>query len=187
MEKAIKQNQGWFQEWANEYDNTLGKVKRHHKLLDLVVRLSGIQKGDRVLDIGCGNGNLIIQLAQAFKNSSFVGINPDVYGIEDARKTISQTGLDGSVAVENIGGEDLEYQDEFDMISMVFTLHEIFPDIRPRVMEKAYQALKSGGWLLIRDFPPYPTKLEDFRNPLSEYAILDQFFEVSCQTFPSHR
>jgi len=139
-----------------------------------------LNEGIKFLDIGCGNGNLIIQLAQAFKNSSFVGINPDVYGIEDARKTISQMGLDGRVSVENIGGEDLEYQDEFDMISMVFTLHEILPDIRPRVMEKAYQALKSGGWLLILDFPPYPTKLEDFRNPLSEYAILDQFFEVSC-------
>ena len=137
-----------------------------------------LEQGIKFLDIGCGNGNLIIQLAQAFQNSTFVGINPDIYGIEDAQKTISQLGLEERVSVENIGGEDLQYKNEFDMISMVLTLHEILPDIRPKVVEKAYQALKSGGWLLILDFPPYPTKLEDFRNPMYEFAILDQFFEV---------
>ena len=37
MKQVTKDNREWFQEWANEYDNTLGKVKRHHKLLDLGV------------------------------------------------------------------------------------------------------------------------------------------------------
>jgi ubiquinone/menaquinone biosynthesis C-methylase UbiE len=138
-----------------------------------------LEQGIKFLDIGCGNGSLIIQMAQTFKNSIFFGINPDNNGIEDARKAISHLRLEERVSVENIGGEDLQCQDEFDMISMIFTLHEILPDIRQRVMEKAYQALKSGGCLLILDFPPYPTKLEDFRNPIYESAILDQFFEIN--------
>jgi ubiquinone/menaquinone biosynthesis C-methylase UbiE len=61
MHKVTKINQRWFQSWANEYDNTLGKVKRHHKLLDLAVKVSGIKKGDRVLDIGCGTGLLSLK------------------------------------------------------------------------------------------------------------------------------
>lgn len=64
---------------------------------------------------------------------------------------------------------------------MVVTLHEIHPDIRVKVVEKIYQALKSDGQLLILDFP-YPDKLEDFRNPMYEFGILDQFFEV-CAGF----
>jgi hypothetical protein len=33
--------------------------------------------------------------------------------------------LEERVSVEDIGGEQLPYKDEFDMISMVVTLHEI--------------------------------------------------------------
>ena len=35
---------------------------------------------------------------------------------------------------------------------------------------------------MILDFPSYPSKLEDFRNPMYDFAILDQFFEV-CAGF----
>jgi hypothetical protein len=45
------------------------------------------------------------------------------------------------------------------------------------VVKKAYQALKSEGNLLVLDFP-YPSKLEDFRNPTYNYGILDQFYEI---------
>ncbi len=61
MKQVTRDNREWFQDWANEYDNTLGKVKRHHKLLDLVVRESGIKRNDQVLDIGCGTGLLSLK------------------------------------------------------------------------------------------------------------------------------
>lgn len=135
-----------------------------------------LEQGARFLDVGCGNGNLIIQLAQAFGNSTFVGVNPDVYGIESANTTISQLGLGNRVAVEHMGGETMSYSDEFDIASMVLTLHEIRPDVREEAVRKAYQALKKDGHLLVLDFP-YPRKLEDFRNPAFTFGIGDQFFE----------
>jgi ubiquinone/menaquinone biosynthesis C-methylase UbiE len=136
-----------------------------------------LAEGVRFLDIGCGNGNLIIQFAQAFQNSIFVGINPDNYGIEEAKTSISQLGLEKRVSVENIGGENLPYNDEFDMVCMVVTLHEIPPDVRQSSVEKAYQALKSGGKLLILDFP-YPSRLEDFRDPMYDMGVCDQYWEA---------
>jgi ubiquinone/menaquinone biosynthesis C-methylase UbiE len=140
-----------------------------------------LDEGIKFLDIGCGNGSLIIQLAQAFANSKFVGVNPDIHGIEAAIKTISQMKLDERVSVENIGGQNLSYKNEFDMVCMVVTLHEIPTDVREKVVEKAYQTLKTGGYLLILDFP-YPGKLEDFRNPMYDYGILDQFYEMCMGT-----
>jgi len=136
-----------------------------------------LERGVRFLDIGCGRGDLIIQLAQNFQNSVFVGVDPNPYGIEEAKNTISQLRLEKRVSVENMGGEVLPYHDEFDVASMVVTLHEIPPDVRLKVVEKAYRALKSGGKLLILDFP-YPSKLEDFRNPVYDYGILDQSYEA---------
>lgn len=141
-----------------------------------------LEQGIRFLDIGCGNGNLIIQLAQAFKNSTFVGVCPDVYGIESARSTIAQLGLGNRVAVENMGGEVMPYKDEFDMASMVLTLHETRPDVREEVVKNAYKALKTNGHFLVLDFP-YPSKLEDFRDPIFDFGILDQSFECYAGFF----
>lgn len=140
-----------------------------------------LDKGIKFLDIGCGNGSLIVQFAQAFVNSEFVGINPDIHGIEAARETISQMGLKNRVAVENIGGENLIYENQFDMASMVVTLHEIPPNVREAVVQKAYSALKKNGCLLILDFP-YPNNLIEFRNPIYDYGILDQFYETVMGT-----
>lgn len=136
-----------------------------------------LEKGISFLDIGCGNGSLIIQLAQAFGNSRFVGIGPDANGIKSARSTISELEMEDRVSVNHLGGEKLEYKDEFEMVSMVVTLHEIPPALREKVVKKAYKALKPQGYLLVLDFP-YPSKLEDFRNPIYNYGILDQFYEI---------
>lgn len=135
-----------------------------------------LEQGVRFLDIGCGNGNLIIQLAQAFGNSTFIGVGPEIFDIESAKSTISELVLGNRVAVELMGGEDIPYEDEFHMVSMVMTLHEIPPVVREEAVRRAYRALKKDGHLLILDMP-YPSKLEDFRNPLFEYGIFDQFGE----------
>lgn len=136
-----------------------------------------LDRGVRFLDIGCGRGNLIIQLAQVFKNSTFIGVDPDTYGIEEAKKKIIQAALEERVSVENTGGEALLFNDEFDMASMIVTLHEIRPEVRVKIVEKAYHALKNDGLILILDFP-YPSKLKDFRNPNYDFGILDQFIEA---------
>ena len=145
-----------------------------------------IEQGIKFLDIGCGNGNLIIQLAQTFGKSTFIGINPDRFGIEAAKKTIAKLGLEQRISVENMGGEDITYSEEFDMATMVVTLHEISPEVRGKVIEKVYRALKSGGKLLVLDLI-YPSALEDFRNPTYDYGVLDQFYEATMGTVHLNR
>ena len=56
-----KNSKDWFKDWANEYDNTLGKIDRHHQLLNLVVDLSDVKEGQKVIDIGCGTGLLSLK------------------------------------------------------------------------------------------------------------------------------
>ena len=48
-------------------------------------------------------------------------------------------------------------------------------------VEKAYQALKSGGNLIVLDFP-YPNNMEDFRNPIYGFGVMDQYFEATIGT-----
>ena len=140
-----------------------------------------LEQGANFLDIGCGSGGFIIQLAKSFKNSRFVGIDPVPHGIEDGKKIISELGLKNQISLEHMGGEGLTYNDKFNIVAMVVTFHEILPDMRMEVIEKAYQALKNDGQLLIIDFS-FPEKLEDFRNPAFEPGIIDQFDECTLGT-----
>jgi ubiquinone/menaquinone biosynthesis C-methylase UbiE len=140
-----------------------------------------LERGVKFLDIGCGAGGFITLLAQSFKNSRFVGIDPVPHGIEAGQKIISELGLNNQISLEHIGGEAITYNDEFDIVAMVLTLHEILPDIRVKVVEKTYQALKNGGQLLIFDFS-FPERLEDFRNTAFEPGIVDQFDECTLGT-----
>ncbi len=89
-------------------------------------------------------------------------------------------------AVENIGAEDLAQTEEFDMATMVVTLHEIPPEVRGKAIEKIYPALKSDGQLLILDLI-YPSTLEDFRDPTYDYGVLDQFYEACMGTVHPNR
>lgn len=136
-----------------------------------------LERGIKFLDVGCGTGKLIIQLAKIFKNSQFVGVDTVSHGIEAAKKMIEQLHLTDRVLVENLGGENLQYNEEFDIVCMVVTFHEINPDIRFKVMENIYKGLKNDGRLLIFDFS-YPDNIEDFKNPKYESGIIDQFNET---------
>ena len=117
-------------------------------------------------------------LSRARQPSRFVGIDPVPHGIEAGKKLLSALGLENQVCLEQSGAEATTYNDEFDIVALVLALHEIQPDIRVKVVEKAYQALKNGGQFLIIDFS-FPEKLEDFRNPAFEPGIIDQFDECT--------
>jgi SAM-dependent methyltransferase len=135
-----------------------------------------LAKGCAFLDVGCGSGHLILEFAQIFKKSVFTGIDPDMYGIENAEQSISELGLENRVTVENLSGEEMDFLEKFDLAGMILTLHEILPEVRLEALIKTFQALKKGGRLLILDYP-YPGRLEDFRNPRFDYGIIEQYFE----------
>ncbi|MHA1885058.1 MAG: class I SAM-dependent methyltransferase, partial [Promethearchaeota archaeon] len=116
-----------------------------------------LEKGSNFLDVGCGNGRLIIQLTGIFTNSRFTGVDPSLFGINDVRKKIEQLGLKSRVFVENLGGEEIEYEEEFEIACMTIVFHEIHPSVRFKALENIYKALKKGGYLIIFDFS-YPER-----------------------------
>jgi len=137
-----------------------------------------LEKGINFLDIGCGNGRLIIQMAKLFTNSRFTGVDPSLYGINVATRNTEQLGLKDRVFVENLGGEELQYKEKFEIACLTLVFHEINPKIRFKVLENIYSALKKGGRLIIFDFS-YPEHFDDFKNPNYGSVIIHQFNETS--------
>jgi SAM-dependent methyltransferase len=150
----------------------LSIVLPHNKALQVL-----LEQGIQFLDVGCGSGYLLIELAHAFPHSRFVGLDPDIHGISQVEEAIARFGLGDRLVVEDLAAQEMSYTDAFEMISLVATLHEIAPEVREQAVQSIYQALKAGGYLLILDFP-YPGTMEDFRNPRYNFGIVEQYFEA---------
>ena len=117
------------------------------------------------------------ELQETYKNSSFVGVDPDEYGIKEAKRLIKESGVEDRVSAECLGGESIDYNEEFDAATMMVVLHEIYMDVRSKAVENVYQALKKDGKLIIWDHA-FPSNIEEFRNPLYEYGVVDEWYEV---------
>ena len=119
------------QSWdPNSYQDNAGFVaKLGEPLLDLLQP----QAGERILDLGCGDGVLTVKLAAS--GAQVLGIDFSAEQVAGARKL----GLDAEVG----SGEELAFETEFDAVFSNAALHWMLrPDL---VIDGVWRALKPGG------------------------------------------
>src|SRR5262249_47518213 len=99
-----------------------------------VVELLAPRTGERILDLGCGDGALTAKLVEM--GCDVVGVDASAAQVDAARKL----GLDARVA----DGENLPFKGEFDVVFSNAALHWMrnAPD---KVIAGAYRALRPGG------------------------------------------
>jgi len=163
MKQVTRDNREWFQDWANEYDNTLGKVKRHHKLLDLVVRESGIKRNDQVLDIGCGTGLLSLKFLNK-TDCRVTAIDSSSEMLRIFQEKIETCNLTEKIHCAQQSAEDMDFKpDQFDIIASTVALHHV--KFKEPVIKKVYDSLKGGGRFVIGEIDMDTTgRLDDPRR-----------------------
>ena len=125
MKQVTGDNREWFQDWANEYDNTLGKVKRHHKMLDLVVKVSGIKRNDHILDIGCGTGLLSLKFLNK-TDCMITAIDSSAQMLRIFQEKIEKYNLTEKIHCTQKSAEDMDFRsDQFDIIAATVALHHV--------------------------------------------------------------
>jgi ubiquinone/menaquinone biosynthesis C-methylase UbiE len=103
----------------------------------------------RILDIACGTGRTIKQLAATHPTMRFHGVDLSPFYIKAARKRLADVG-EVSLVVEN--AEQLPYVDGyFDVVTSVHLFHELPRRVRRRVLDEAYRVLRPGGLLVLED------------------------------------
>jgi trans-aconitate methyltransferase len=100
-----------------------------------VVDLLAPKPGERILDLGCGDGVLTKKLADL--GCEVVAVDSSVPQVEAARKL----GLNASV----ISGEELLYNAEFDAVFSNAVLHWIKRTDTDVMLAGVYRSLKPGG------------------------------------------
>ncbi|WP_026343238.1 class I SAM-dependent methyltransferase [Nocardia sp. BMG111209] len=123
----------------------LGAPALHARLVDQ----ADLAPGQRVLEIGCGTGNLTIRAKREQPGAEVIGSDPDPRALVRAQRKAK--GLSG-IRFEQAYAQDLPYPDEsFDRMLSSLMLHHLDTDIRTATAAEALRVLRPGGRLHVVD------------------------------------
>jgi SAM-dependent methyltransferase len=129
-----------------------------------------LNAGGTLLELGCGSGRLLLQLAKAFPGARLVGVDIDPTGLAAARQAVAGAGLGERVQVVEGDLATAVAPGTADALLMVEVLHEIDAPIRPALLAACAAALKPGGWLVIVD-ETYPGNWDEARAPQFRFPL----------------
>ena len=171
---------GVFDSVASKYDlmNDVMSLGTHRLWKNYTIASSNVSKGDKVLDIAGGTGDLAIKFRKKVGDSGKV-ILSDINGsmLEEGRKNLINHGV---IDVDFIqaNAESLPFEDNtFDCVSIAFGLRNVTH--KNIALKQMHRVLKKGGSLLVLEFSKVENEmLEKIYDAYSFNLIpkLGQFF-----------
>ena len=171
---------GVFDSVASNYDlmNDVMSLGTHRLWKNYTIASSNVSKGDKVLDIAGGTGDLAIKFRKKVGDSGKV-ILSDINGsmLEEGRKNLINHGvIDVDFIQANV--ESLPFKDNtFDCVSIAFGLRNVTH--KNIALKQMHRVLKKGGSLLVLEFSKVENEmLEKIYDAYSFNLIpkLGQFF-----------
>lgn len=135
-------------------------------LPDVVAKL---QSGGRVLDYGCGSGQVCMALAKAFPKAEVMGFDVDAASIEKARTSASR----------NIRFQTEEPKGLFDLVTICDCIHDLAAPVE--TLKKIKRLLNDDSTLFIVE-PKAADRLEDNRNPVATMFYGFSIFHCMTQS-----
>jgi SAM-dependent methyltransferase len=148
------------------------------KTLPVVPGLVGrLEAGIDVADVGCGSGHAINLMAQAFRNSRFVGYDFSEDGVQRGTEEAATMGL-RNARFEAKDVAALDASDSFDLVTAFDTIHD---QAQPRkVLKEIAEALRPGGTFLMVDIAASSNVEDNVDHPLG--PTLYTFSTLHCMT-----
>ena len=154
--KEGQQTSGRTIHWASQYDvfTRLFGLGVNRPNSRMVIELAKVKPGDKVLDVGCGTGNLTLTA------KAYVGPAGAVYGIDAApemiavaRQKAERTGIETTFEVGAI--EKIPFPDAtFDVVISRLVIHHLPLELKRQGFAEILRVLKPGGLFLAADFDP---------------------------------
>jgi 2-polyprenyl-3-methyl-5-hydroxy-6-metoxy-1,4-benzoquinol methylase len=157
---------------AEESDQTVVGAL-HDAILPLVPEsVAKLRAGAKVLDVGCGSGRALNELAAAFPASRFYGYDLSLVASQSARTEARERGL-ANIVFEVRDVADLRDERAYDLITAFDAIHD---QARPAtVLAAIAAALRADGVFLMQDIGGTSHVQEDIANPLAPLL-----YTVSC-------
>jgi len=109
----------------------------------------GARSDVRLLDVACGTGRTLAQIARAHPRLRLYGLDLSPYYLQVARRVLADV-ADVSLVADN--AERLPFRSGyFDVVTSVFLFHELPRPARRAVLAEMHRVLRPGGLLVIAD------------------------------------
>ena len=135
------------------------------------------QRSLRLLDLACGTGRFLAQLAQAFPAMPLTGIDLSQAYLAQAERHLRDR---RNIALKQANAEALPFEAKsFDIVTCVYLFHELPHEVRRKVASEAARVLKPGGLFALidslqwGDVESYDGLLEAFPQRFHEPYYLD--------------
>jgi ubiquinone/menaquinone biosynthesis C-methylase UbiE len=148
-------------------------VQTYHREL---INQATVSPGQRVLEIGCGTGNMAILAKTMAPTTELVAIDPDLKALARARRKAQRRRA--QIEFDRAFSEELAYPDaSFDRVLSAFMLHHVKPDAKPLTLREAYRVLKPGGSLHLLDFVEGEEPSGGLHGFLARIVAAHRFYE----------
>lgn len=135
------------------YDAVIRRTVREAAFKRRLVARAHIRPADRVLDLGCGTGTLLVLLKRSQPGATAIGIDGDPRVLGIARRKAEQAGIDVSLSLGL--ATDLPYADAtFDHVLCSLVFHHLSHEDKVLALGEVARVLRSGGSLHMADFGP---------------------------------
>ena len=143
-----------FHSVAAKYDvmNDVLSMGIHRVWKRFTIDCSGIRKGQKVLDLAGGTGDLTAKFSRIVGKDGHVvlaDINDSMLKV--GRSKLRDLGVEGNVEYVQANAEELPFPDNhFDLVTIAFGLRNVTD--KDKALASIYRVLKPGGRLLVLEF-----------------------------------
>jgi SAM-dependent methyltransferase len=113
-------------------------------VVDKMLELAEVKKGDVVYDLGCGDARILVRAAKKYGARGF-GFDIDLERIKDSLENVTKNKLENQVTIRRADIFKLDLKD-----ASVVTLY-LLPDLNVRLMPQLAK-LKAGARIVSHDF-----------------------------------
>lgn len=154
LEEKARQVRGVFDSVANKYDvmNDVMSLGIHRLWKRFTLERSGVRRGQRVLDIASGTGDLAARFARMVGPEGEVVVSDiNASMLEQGRRRLLDQGVAGNVEYVQADAERLPFPDNhFDCVSIAFGLRNVTD--KDAALREMYRVLRPAGRVLILEF-----------------------------------
>jgi ubiquinone/menaquinone biosynthesis C-methylase UbiE len=120
------------------------------------IRLGLLQRaklapGERVLDVGCGTGTLLVAVLQAHPNVEAIGLDPDPKALARAERKLRRAGVSARLTQGSASAMPFD-AGRFGCVLSSFMFHHLDAPTQRAMLSEVHRVLEPGGRLELMDF-----------------------------------
>ena len=151
-------------DWALPLYDPLARLMGIAPTRDRLIEQARIGPGQRVLEIGCGTGDVLIAAKRLHPHAEVVGLDPDPKALARARQKCDRASL--AIQLDRAFSDAMPYASgSFDRVLSSFMFHHLPAGAKTLTMGEVRRVLKPGGFVPPPGLRPRPCRRARLPDP----------------------